>query len=179
MPVSEYLRPFRAGSGTRSGLRLSCDRGLCMRSPSVWATSSVRRTRRRAGVRWIRAIARVAILATPATAPVWADSVPTLASLAPYGPVVTSLSRPRGLAILPSGAVYFTDEQDGVLYEVVPGGAPRVVVSGLRKPRGLGAEDAGHLLLVAEKASASDPGPGGVVLRVDVAAGSTSEVARG
>jgi hypothetical protein len=107
------------------------------------------------------------------------DATPTLTSLAPYVSVVSGLRQPRGVAVAPSGNVYVGDEHDGIIHEVTPDGARRVVASGLERPQGLAVEGSGHLLVLAEKLPPQADGTKGALLRVDIASGATSVLASG
>lgn len=104
--------------------------------------------------------------------------VPQIDALAPHTALATGLDRPRGVAIAANGAVYFTDEQRGLVYEIPAGGAPRVLLQNLKRPRGLAVEDAGHLLLVVER-FARHGGPAGALVRVDTASASATVIGSG
>jgi sugar lactone lactonase YvrE len=139
------------------------------RVPAAWLHA-----RRLAGV------AATAALLAGAQGGVRADvHVTNPSSLAPLAAVATGLDRPRGVAAATSGAVYFTDEQRGVLYVVPAGGARRVLLGDLTKPRGLALEDNDHLLLVAERSGRHPANRGGVLLRVDTRTGVPTLLAQG
>jgi len=100
--------------------------------------------------------------------------LPDLESLAPHEILIHDQREPYGVAVGPGGRVFFTDEKEGALFEVLEPGVVTLVAEELKKPRGIAWDGAEGLLLVADgvkKGAELGHPKKGVLLRFDLAAG--------
>jgi RHS repeat-associated protein len=98
-------------------------------------------------------------------------------ALAPQEVLAGNLREASGVAVSPDGRIYVTDMKAGAVFEISTDGAkPRLVVGGLRRPRGLSWEGPDSLLLVAER---GDSRRGGAILRYERSARRLTIVAEG
>lgn len=104
---------------------------------------------------------------------------------APLQILIDGFRAPTGVAVGPDGTLFFTDNKEGRLFELVdplgPGETLTVLQDHLKKPRGLVQGEEGTLYVVADelKGHGKGPRPKGLLLRWHRADGALSIVASG
>src|SRR5690349_2978395 len=96
--------------------------------------------------------------------------------------VVDSLDRPAGLAMMADGRLLIVEEHAGRVIRLEPNGTRTAIASGLKSPRWVVVHDDGSLYVTAHRwisPDGTDPTEGRVVVRIDDAGGTMSEVATG
>ncbi|MGH7360965.1 MAG: hypothetical protein ACREJI_05075, partial [Candidatus Methylomirabilales bacterium] len=80
--------------------------------------------------------------------------------------LIEGFRAPTGLAVAPDGTLYFTDEEEGSLFQRAPDGTLLPLQDRLRQPRGLVRAEDSTLYLVAERMRESPerPRPRGLLL---------------
>lgn len=75
---------------------------------------------------------------------------PLPAGKAPLEVLLEDLSAPTGITVAPGGALFFTDNKEGRLFQRDPDGTVSLLQEGLRRPRGVVRSGDGTLFLVAD-----------------------------